>query len=158
MPLSLHVAHRSRLGIAHVGLLVACFALLGGVTFLFSAPPARAVGVHSVPAHGPAVDTAKVQQYQHDVLPVLQENCLRCHGGMNHRAGYNMSTRAAALAGGHHGVAIVPGKPDDSLLIKLIGPGPYPDDIKPMPLKGKLTDADIATLRKWVADGAVMDQ
>ncbi len=82
---------------------------------------------------------------------------MRCHGGMNRRSGYSMSTRATAIAGGHHGVAIIPGKPDESLMIKLIGPGPYPDDIKPMPLKGKLTDAEIATLRRWVADGAVMD-
>ncbi len=105
-----------------------------------------------------APDPAKVAQYQHDVLPVLQENCLRCHGGMNHRGGYNMANRAAAIAGGHHGVAILPGNPDGSLLIKLIGPGPYPDDIKPMPLNGKLSATDIATLRKWVADGAIMDQ
>ena len=109
---------------------------------------------------GPPAGTnpAALQRYQHEVLPVLQENCLRCHGGMNRRSGYNMSARTMALAGGHHGVAIVPGKPDESLMIKLIGPGPYPDDIKPMPLKGKLTDAEIATLRRWVADGAVMDQ
>ena len=77
---------------------------------------------------------------------------------MNRRSGYSMSTRATAIAGGKHGTAIVPGNPDASLLVKLIGPGPYPADIKPMPLKGKLTDAEIATLRQWVAGGAVMDQ
>lgn len=140
--------------------------LVAGVTSLLWTVPVHAANP-SAP-HAPAAQssnsqagttqTGTVQQYQHDVLPVLQSNCLRCHGGMNHRGGYNMGTRAAAIAGGNHGVAIVPGKPDDSLLIKLIGPGPYPDGIKPMPLNGKLTDGEIATLRQWVASGAVMDQ
>ncbi len=137
-------------------LLATCAALVAGSAWLVCATTARAAGPPAVQAA--AVQAGTVQQYQHDVLPVLQENCLRCHGGMNRRAGYNMSTRTSAIAGGHHGVAIIPGRPDDSLLIKLIGPGPYPDDIKPMPLKGKLTDAEIATLRQWVAGGAVMDQ
>ena len=106
----------------------------------------------------PGTDPVKLQRYQQEVLPVLQENCLRCHGGMNRRGGYSMANRAMSIAGGHHGIAIVPGQPDSSLLVKLIGPGPYPDDIKPMPLKGKLTDAEIATLRRWVADGAVMER
>ena len=135
----------------------AALVLVGTTSLLCAALPHAADPPPAAP-QASTVPAGTVQQYQHDVLPVLQENCLRCHGGMNRRGGYNMSTRAGALAGGHHGIAIIPGKPDDSLLVKLIGPGPYPDDIKPMPLKGKLTDAEIATLRQWVAGGAVMDQ
>lgn len=144
----LHVLCRSALAvpqIPHAVRLVALVAVAACTLFAQSASPAT-------------VDPAVLQRYHHDVVPVLQANCLRCHGGMNRRSGYSMSTRAAAIAGGHHGIAIVPGQPDNSLLVKLIGAGPYPDDIKPMPLKGKLTDAEIATLRRWVAEGAVMDQ
>ncbi len=156
IPHTVHTVYRSRLGSAQITVFAA-LALVGTASLLCAAMP-HALDTPPAVAQASTVPAGTVQQYQHDVLPVLQENCLRCHGGMNRRGGYNMSTRASALAGGHHGVAIVPGKPDESLLIKLIGPGPYPNDIKPMPLKGKLTDADIATLRQWVAGGAVMDQ
>ncbi len=146
---SLHASHRFVLAATQIGALAGTVALFAG-----------AIGGNGRQVQGPPQgnDPVKVRRYQEQVLPVLQENCLRCHGGMNHRSGYSMSTRAMALGGGKNGTAIVPGNPDASLMIQLIGPGPYPHDLKPMPLKGKLTDAQIATLRQWVADGAVMDQ
>ena len=153
IPHPVHVVGRFCLGRSQIAVVSALVLAAGTASLVWAAT----AGAAPVPQAG-TVQSGTVQQYQHDVLPVLQENCLRCHGGMNRRGGYNMSTRAGALSGGHHGVAIVPGKPDESLLIKLIGPGPYPNDIKPMPLKGKLTDGEIATLRQWVASGAVMDQ
>ena len=52
--------------------------------------------------------------------------------------------------GGDSGAAIVPGKPDESLLIEAIG---HRGDIK-MPPKQKLADAEIADLRRWVEIGA----
>ena len=98
-------------------------------------------------------------EYQTHVQPILQSNCYRCHGGMNRRGGLQMQTRAALLEGGKHGGALVPGKPDESLMIRLIGPGPYPDGLEAMPTKGNpLTPAEIATLRQWIAAGAVMDK
>ncbi len=100
-----------------------------------------------------------VAEYTAHVQPILQNNCYRCHGGMNRRGGLQMQTREALLTGGKHGAAMVPGKPDESLMIKLIGPGPYPDDLEAMPTKGsKLTPAEVATLRQWIAAGAAMDR
>ena len=97
--------------------------------------------------------------YQAEVQPILQANCFRCHAGMNRRGGLDMSTRARLLQGGKDGVVVIPGRPEDSLLIKVIGPNLSPDDPMRMPPKGtRLTEAQVATLRKWVADGAVMDR
>lgn len=77
---------------------------------------------------------------------------------MNRRGGLNMSTRAMLLQGGKDGPVVIPGRPEDSLLVKVISPGLADGDPMRMPQKGSLTAAEVATLRKWVADGVVMDR
>jgi hypothetical protein len=75
---------------------------------------------------------------------------------MNHKGGLSMDTRESLLKGGHDGAVIVPGDPANSLLIKLIRHEGPADDPMPMPPRGKLSDADIATVTAWVKAGAVM--
>jgi cytochrome c553 len=97
-----------------------------------------------------------VEFYTQCVRPIFQANCYRCHGGFIHRGGLIMSTRTGLLRGGHTGAAIVPGNPQQSLLLQLIrheGPVDHP---LPMPPKSKLSDADIATITQWIQAGAVM--
>jgi mono/diheme cytochrome c family protein len=61
------------------------------------------------------------------------------------------------MKGGRSGVAIVPGDPANSLLVKLIRHEGPPEDPKPMPSKApKMSDEDIATIEQWVKAGAVM--
>ena len=102
----------------------------------------------------PAANTPEF--YTQRVLPIFDANCYHCHGGMFHRGGLSMSSRAGMLKGGHDGAAIVPGNAQQSLLIQLIrheGPADYP---MPMPPKSKISDADIATVTQWIQAGAVM--
>ena len=56
------------------------------------------------------------------------------------------------IAGGDSGPAVVPGKPDGSLLIEAIR---YGNDQLQMPPDGKLPDEDIARLTRWVQAGAI---
>ena len=96
--------------------------------------------------------------YTQRVLPIFESHCYGCHGGMNHRGGLSMVTRASLLKGGHDGAVIVPGNAGQSLLIKLIrheGPANDPMPMPPAP-HDKLSDADIATVTQWVQAGAVM--
>lgn len=99
---------------------------------------------------------ASPQFYTDHVQPILSSNCYRCHGGMNHRGGLRLNTPEEIMKGGKDGVVIVPGKPEDSLLIKLIRHEGPADDPRPMPPKSKLSDADIAAVTAWVKAGAVM--
>ena len=112
---------------------------------------------HPVAAQaGPAPNSAAF--YTQRVQPILQANCYSCHGGMNHRGGLSIVTRAGLLKGGHDGTVIVPGNAGQSLLIKLIrheGPANDPMPMPPAP-HNKLSDADIATITQWVQAGAVM--
>jgi hypothetical protein len=76
---------------------------------------------------------------------------------VNHKGGLSLQTKASTLKGGRDGVVIVPGDPANSLLVKLIRHEGPADDPMPMPQKAdKLSDADIATIERWVKAGAVM--
>lgn len=96
--------------------------------------------------------------YTQKVQPIFQANCYRCHGGVNHRGGLNIDTKAGLLKGGHDGAVISPSHPEDSLLIKLIRHEGPADDPMPMPPKGKISDADIATVTAWIKAGAIMPE
>lgn len=99
------------------------------------------------------------QDFVKDVKPILDANCMRCHGGMNHRGGLSLDTRASMLKGGHDGTVLVPGDPDKSLLVRLIRhDGPKNDPMPMPPNKPKISDADIATIAAWVRAGALMPE
>ena len=97
-----------------------------------------------------------VEFYNQSVQPIFANNCYRCHGGMNHRGGLHLDSRDGMLKGGHDGAVIVPGHPEQSLLVKLIRHEGPANDPMPMPPKSKLSDADIATVSEWIKAGAVM--
>ena len=101
---------------------------------------------------------ATAEFYTAKVQPILQANCARCHGGINHRGGLNIDTKAGMLKGGHDGSVLVPGDPAKSLLVRLIRHEGPADDPMPMPPKGKLTDAEIAIVEQWVKAGAIMPE
>ena len=105
-------------------------------------------GVHDVYADesGPA----GVEFFEKQIRPILVEHCRSCHGEKKQEGGLRLTAHEEILKGGDTGPAIVPGEPDDSLLIRAVG---YLDEPK-MPPKQKLPDADIEKLRQWVAMGA----
>src|SRR5581483_5653303 len=88
--------------------------------------------------------------FEAHVRPVLQTHCVSCHGGEKVRGGLSLTSRAAALKGGDTGPAVVPGKPAESLLLKAVS---HAGELK-MPPKGKLAQAQVDALAKWVEMGA----
>ncbi len=93
--------------------------------------------------------------YLREVKPVLTEHCVSCHGPGRPKGGLRLDTAAAALRGGEHGPAFVPGKPSESLALRL-AEGPH-DDLERMPYKKPpLGPQQVAVLRRWVAAGAAV--
>jgi cytochrome c553 len=92
--------------------------------------------------------------FESRIRPVLVEHCYKCHAdrGKSPKGGLRVDSRAALLRGGDTGPAIVPGKPDDSLLIKALA---YRDDVAAMPPDEKLPGRVIADFRQWIATGAI---
>jgi hypothetical protein len=106
------------------------------------------VSILSPPAW--AEEPVSVEFFEKKVRPILAANCTSCHGAIKQKGGLRLDSKAAFAKGGDNGAAVVPGDAATSLLVKLVR---YDDDIK-MPPKGKLSDADIATLTAWVTGGA----
>ena len=135
-----------------VGLVLAAGA---GALLLHAAHPATRAGVPG-PQATPAQAAGSAEFYTAHVQPIFQANCYRCHAGLNHRGGLRMDSQSGLLHGGHDGVVLVPGHPEQSLLVKLIRHEGPPNDPMPMPPKSKLSDADIRTIEQWVGGGAGM--
>src|SRR5438874_1636007 len=88
--------------------------------------------------------------FKGDVAPILEKNCLACHGAGQQLSQLDLSSRAAALKGGQRGPAIIPGKAASSPLYRRV----TGQDQPAMPMGGKLSAADIATIQKWIDAGA----
>ena len=92
--------------------------------------------------------------FEAKIRPVLVEHCYECHSIKTKvpKGGLRLDTRETLRKGGDTGPALIPGKPDDSLIIKALS---YSDSSVEMPPKAKLPDAVLADFRRWVAKGAV---
>ncbi len=102
-------------------------------------------------ADGPKPTEEQVRFFETKVRPVFADHCAKCHGDAKTKAGLRLDSRAALLAGGDTGPAIVPGKPDESLLVAALKHG---DDGPKMPPSKKLPDEVVANLTRWVEMGA----
>jgi mono/diheme cytochrome c family protein len=92
-------------------------------------------------------NTDRTEFFETRVRPILASNCYSCHTDKK-SGGLRVDSRVGLLAGGESGPAIVPGRPDESLLIRAVS---HADPDLEMPLGGaKLKDNQIADLRYWI--------
>lgn len=95
------------------------------------------------------------QFFETRIRPLLVNHCQECHSvDEKQEGGLVLDSKAGWEVGGDSGPAIVPGQPDQSRLIAAVR---WKDDSLQMPPEtsgGKLTEAQIADLEKWVQDGA----
>ena len=88
--------------------------------------------------------------FRENVAPILERRCVHCHSGTTPKGKLSLHTAAAARQGGASGPAIVPGKPEESVLLDMIA-GEAPE----MPQKDKpLSEKEVALIRSWIERGA----
>ena len=91
--------------------------------------------------------------FNKDVRPLLNAQCLKCHGGVKKAGGISLLFRSEALKAGKSGkAAIVPGKPSASEVIARLRAAD-PDDRMPKDA-APLAPAEIDKLERWIAAGA----
>ncbi|MEO7319330.1 MAG: DUF1549 domain-containing protein, partial [Chthoniobacteraceae bacterium] len=96
-------------------------------------------------------------RFNRDIRPILSDKCFRCHGPdpKKRDSGLRLDVREDAIKK-HDGIhAIVPGQPDESEMLVRVASTDI-DEIMPPP-KSKLdalTPAEVATLKRWIAEGA----
>ena len=94
---------------------------------------------------------AALEFFESRVRPILIDRCIKCHGPEKRSSGLRLDSREGALEGGDSGPAIVPLRPDDSLLIQAVA---YTHTELKMPPSGKLAEPALTILRQWVSLGA----
>jgi hypothetical protein len=97
---------------------------------------------------------AQTEFFENKIRPVLVRECYKCHSQQSPKlkGGLSLESREGWVKGGDTGPAIVPGKPDESLLVQAVR---YTNTDLQMPPKGhKLSDEQIADLENWVKMGA----
>jgi hypothetical protein len=94
---------------------------------------------------------ARPVTFARDVAPILDHWCVACHSGKEAEAGLWLDSAAGALRGGDSGPVVVPGNPDDSLLLAKIEHRHRPA----MPPRRRLPAPSVALIRAWIAGGAL---
>ncbi|WP_395743988.1 PSD1 and planctomycete cytochrome C domain-containing protein [Prosthecobacter sp.] len=105
----------------------------------------------ALPAAGSAVD------FNRDVRPVLAQHCFKCHGmdEQGRKGKLRLDLRDSAIGKGKSGeLAIVPGKPDASEVIKRVFSADEDEVMPPPHTKAVLPESAKNVLKAWVAEGA----
>ncbi|HVW36860.1 MAG TPA: c-type cytochrome domain-containing protein, partial [Pirellulales bacterium] len=115
----------------------------------------RAAAERLAAADNQGKPAAEVSYYK-DIRPIFQARCQGCHQPAKPSGAYVMTGFETLVKGGESGeAAVLPGKPDESALAKLITPA---DGKAAMPKDGKpLADHEIALIKQCIAAGAIDD-
>ncbi|MBG88611.1 MAG: hypothetical protein CMO80_17155 [Verrucomicrobiales bacterium] len=90
--------------------------------------------------------------FENEIRPLFIHHCLQCHSGLDPAGELRLDLKIGWMKGGTRGPAIVPHKPDKSLVVQVVT-GEHPE-LK-MPRKGEaLSQEKIGHLITWVSDGA----
>ncbi len=90
--------------------------------------------------------------FESKVRPILDEHCLKCHSEAKKvKGGLLLDRKAGWEEGGDSGAVIVPGKPEESLLIQMVN---HEAEVEAMPPKSKLSEGEILILTEWIKMGA----
>jgi hypothetical protein len=96
-------------------------------------------------------DAGQLNHFESTIRPLLIAHCIECHGPDRQESGLRLDSRPGWMKGGDRGPAIVPGDPENSLLLLAVK---HTDPELRMP-EEKLSDVEIAAIEKWIREGAV---
>lgn len=111
------------------------------------------VAAAPLPAQEPPPAPAARVDFVRDIAPILVARCIDCHGEKEQKGDLRLDARAHLFPADGEAGPVVPGRPDDSELLRRLGLPPDDDEI--MPAKGEpLSQAQRELFRRWIAEGA----
>ena len=131
------------------------------VASLLSAHPLRAAGAAAAPGKAKPIAVAKLDRstpvdFEKEILPVLNSNCLACHNKTKAKADLVLETPADIRKGGENGPAVVAGKSGESLMLKAASH--TGEQVMPPPgnkvAASDLTPEQLGLIRLWIDQGA----
>ncbi len=118
------------------------------LTFLFSL---SSLSLATATLEAASGDTERMKFFEMKVRPLLAGECFECHDAEKSKGGLRLDHLKLILQGGDTGPALVPGKPDESLIMEVVK---RIDPDFAMPPKKELEAEQVAILEKWITDGA----
>ncbi|QDU73641.1 Planctomycete cytochrome C [Bremerella volcania] len=99
----------------------------------------------------PCIALGEEIDFAHQIVPLLKQQCGKCHSGTQKEGGFSLNTREALLAGGESGEAIVPRNGSQGELIARVT---TEDEFTRMPPEGApLSSEQIKLLKRWIESG-----
>ncbi len=95
-------------------------------------------------------------EFERDVYPIFQANCIACHNKAKSEGDLSLENSETVMKGGSSGQVIVPGKPEESYLYKVVARTeesfmpPWPNEVQAK----KLTPKQLGIIKQWIAEGA----
>jgi cytochrome b subunit of formate dehydrogenase len=140
--------------VVYFALMAVYFFVTGEETALATVPPASEVEVFApltptpfpTPPPTPTPKPIVSVTWDGGVGELMTNKCGTCHNESSRLGGLDLTSYQAALAGGNSGPGLIPGDPDNSLIITIQEAGDHP---------GQLTPQELELLREWIAEGAV---
>jgi hypothetical protein len=121
---------------------------------LRQAPRDARVVLVAVALPPPQEAPAEKLKFSKDIAPILNGNCMGCHNPRKKSGEFDLSTFQNMMKGSQSGEVIVPGKPEESLLVELVETRKMPRNANNRPL----ADSSIEKIRQWVKQGALLDE
>lgn len=116
--------------------------------------PTRSIDPDPVPEGTSTVLIEPVSIYASVIEPIFADKCISCHGPDKQKGGLAMHTREDLLFGGDTGPAFIAGDPENSEIVWRLRL-PLDDEYRMPPQeKPQLTEAEVAAIVRWIADGA----
>ena len=100
-------------------------------------------------AAAPGLAVAEVD-FAHEIVPILRENCIECHGGDKSKGGFSMNDRDMVLNAGVVDLA----RPEKSWLVELLR-SEFEDERMPPPdtREDPLPEEQIKLIERWIGEG-----
>jgi hypothetical protein len=118
---------------------------------------AMIAGMLAIALGGADALAAEKVNFSREVRPILASKCFQCHGHdeQARKAKLRLDVRESAIKPAKDGeIAIVPNHVEKSELLKRITTTDEDDVMPPAKTSARLTGAQVATLRKWIEEGA----
>lgn len=106
----------------------------------------------------PIANVQEAQVYSDVIKPIFETKCYSCHGANKQKGGLRMDDSLKLMKGGKDGLAIKAGNADGSEMIKRLLLPTDNDDHMPPKEKSQPTEAQIALIHWWIANGAAFDK
>jgi mono/diheme cytochrome c family protein len=115
----------------------------------------KSTPIVDIPVRPIDLTAARKVSFTRDIFPILRDTCWECHGSKDPDSDLRAISVETLLKGGEkNGPAVIPGKPDDSPIVKYVRGIKHPQMPKEEPT---ITADQLHAIRQWIAAGAVDD-